>query len=245
MAADSNSGRSVDVELAAGAAVARGCRNASTSRQSCKPGKPPGIRASQYPRHMERDDSSLQRIRERLAPPPVPKDDRGRTRMVLDTLVLHLHPSRIPKRTLRFSYTWGLGGLAALLVMMLVTTGVFLQINYTPAESLELGGALYSTNCAQCHGPLGQGTPRAPALNVKGFLEETPDGAIQQIITLGVPDTAMPPWGDRMTESEIQAVVGLLRSWEADAPEVAVATTPSGGGGGPPWLRDGSASQTP
>ncbi len=108
-------------------------------------------------------------------------------------------------------------------------------------ESLALGESLFAANCSRCHGPEGQGTPRAPALNVKGFLTETSDLAIQQIITQGVPGTSMSSWGDRMTDAEIQAVVGFIRQWEATAPEVA--TPVRGGGGGPPWLRQsGQAS---
>jgi mono/diheme cytochrome c family protein len=108
-------------------------------------------------------------------------------------------------------------------------------------ESLALGEELFSQNCSQCHGPEGQGTPRAPALNVKSFLTEASDLAIQQIITLGVPDTAMPAWGDRMSEPEIQAIVGFVRSWEPTAPEVA---TPVRGGQGPPWARITSPAST-
>lgn len=119
-------------------------------------------------------------------------------------------------------------------------------------ESLAWGSDSYQSNCSRCHGPDGQGTPRAPALNVKGFLEETSDAAIQQIVTFGVPGTAMPAWGDRMNAAEIQAIVGFLRSWEPTAPEVA---EPARGGGpwwrsessggetqGPPWMRQTSAS---
>ncbi|MBK8048686.1 MAG: cytochrome b N-terminal domain-containing protein [Anaerolineales bacterium] len=62
----------------------------------------------------------------------LPQDDRGRMRLVVDNLVLHLHPTKVPVRTLRFTYTWGLGGLSALLVMVLVVTGIFLELNYTP-----------------------------------------------------------------------------------------------------------------
>jgi mono/diheme cytochrome c family protein len=109
-------------------------------------------------------------------------------------------------------------------------------------ESIALGGRLYTANCSRCHGPGGQGTPRAPALNVKGFLTDTTDQAIQQIITLGVPGTAMPAWGDRMTNSNIQAIVGFIRQWEATAPEVAQPVRP--GGGGPPWLRNNNLSGT-
>jgi len=111
-------------------------------------------------------------------------------------------------------------------------------------ESIALGSQLYSTNCSRCHGPEGQGTPRAPSLNVKSFLTDTSDQAIQQIVTLGVPGTAMPAWGDRMTDSDIQAIVGFIRQWEATAPEVAQPVRP--GGGGPPWLRNndqGTADQ--
>jgi quinol-cytochrome oxidoreductase complex cytochrome b subunit len=75
----------------------------------------------------------LDRMRQRLSPPEYPQDDRSRMRMVVDSLVLHLHPSKVPVRTLRWTYTWGLGGLSALLVMILAITGVFLEMNYTPA----------------------------------------------------------------------------------------------------------------
>jgi len=112
----------------------------------------------------------------------------------------------------------------------------------TTAESLALGGQLFSQNCSRCHGPEGQGTPRAPALNIRSFLTDTTDSAMQQIITLGVPGTAMPAWGDRMTDSDIQAIVGFVRQWEATAPEVAVPVRP--GGGGPPWLRTTSQTTT-
>jgi mono/diheme cytochrome c family protein len=125
------------------------------------------------------------------------------------------------------------------------------------AESLALGSDLYAQNCARCHGAEGQGTRRAPALNVKGYLADTNDAALQQIITLGVPGTAMPSWGDRMSEAEIQAIVGYIRAWEPTAPEVAEParggggpwwqtggnTSPGGYGGGPPWLRDTDAAQ--
>lgn len=107
-------------------------------------------------------------------------------------------------------------------------------------ESLAWGSQLFAANCSRCHGPEGQGTPRAPSLNVKSFLTDTSDQAIQQIITLGVPGTAMPTWGDRMTDSDIQAIVGFIRQWEPTAPEVATITRP--GGGGPPWKNNNATT---
>lgn len=100
-------------------------------------------------------------------------------------------------------------------------------------ESLALGSSLYTTNCSRCHGPQGQGTQRAPALNVQSFFTRTNDPAMQLIIQMGVANTAMPAWGDRLTEAEIQAIVGFIRSWEPTAPAVA---TPLRG----PWWRSSS-----
>ncbi|MBN1848904.1 MAG: c-type cytochrome [Deltaproteobacteria bacterium] len=103
-------------------------------------------------------------------------------------------------------------------------------------ELLAKGEKLYAANCSQCHGPDGQGRGRRiPSLNVKGFLTKTNDAALEQIITLGVPETPMPAWGDRMTKEEIQSIVGFIRSWEPTAPEMAepVRGGPRGRGGPP------------
>ncbi len=115
----------------------------------------------------------------------------------------------------------------------------------TTEESLALGAQLFSANCSRCHGPEGQGKPIAPSLNVKSFLTGTSDLALQQIVTLGVPGTAMPAWGDRMSDAEIQAIVGFIRQWEATAPEVAQPLGPPSGMGGPPWLRNKTADTLP
>jgi quinol-cytochrome oxidoreductase complex cytochrome b subunit len=79
------------------------------------------------------EPSIFERMRNRLAPGDMPSDDRGRMRMVVDSLVLHLHPTKVPDRTLRWTYTWGLGGLAAVLMTILGLTGIILLNNYTPA----------------------------------------------------------------------------------------------------------------
>jgi quinol-cytochrome oxidoreductase complex cytochrome b subunit len=77
----------------------------------------------------------LGRLFNALGPTGKPIDDRGRMRKVVDNLVLHLHPTKVPRRTLRWSYTWGLGGLSGLLLMVLIITGLFLEMNYTPSPS--------------------------------------------------------------------------------------------------------------
>ncbi|MEJ2710084.1 MAG: cytochrome b N-terminal domain-containing protein [Anaerolineales bacterium] len=81
----------------------------------------------------QNEDTFFTRISNALGPRDLPTDDRGRMRMVVDNLVLHLHPTKVPSRTLRWTYTWGLGGLSAMLLTLLVLTGIFLEMNYTPS----------------------------------------------------------------------------------------------------------------
>jgi quinol-cytochrome oxidoreductase complex cytochrome b subunit len=61
-----------------------------------------------------------------------PQADKKRQRAVFNHLILHLHPSMVPEKTLRFTHTWGLGGMAVVLVMLLVLTGVLLKFVYEP-----------------------------------------------------------------------------------------------------------------
>ncbi len=48
-------------------------------------------------------------------------------------LILHLHPRKVKESTLRFSLTLGLGGMAALLVVVQVVTGLLLKFHYEPS----------------------------------------------------------------------------------------------------------------
>ncbi|MBK8048683.1 MAG: c-type cytochrome [Anaerolineales bacterium] len=98
-------------------------------------------------------------------------------------------------------------------------------------ELLALGATTYAASCTFCHGPDGQGTPRAPALNVQSVLTNTNDAALQQIITMGVSGTRMAGWGDLLSEEQIQAMVAFIRAWEPTAPDVAVPLF------GNPWLQ--------
>ena len=58
---------------------------------------------------------------------------RSRVRRTASNLILHLHPPRVPADALRFSYTWGLGGISALLAIVLGITGVLLMFRYEPS----------------------------------------------------------------------------------------------------------------
>ena len=87
---------------------------------------------------------------------------RSRVRRTASNLILHLHPTRVPAAALRFTYTWGLGGISALLALMLGMTGVMLMFRYEP--SIER--AYTASRCwrrrwplARCSGPSTTGRP--------------------------------------------------------------------------------------
>lgn len=81
--------------------------------------------------------SFLSRIRRSIRREPLwPQDDRGRMRLSANDLILHLHPNRVPKESLKLTYTFGLGGLSILLLVLLIGTGVLLMFSYTPAPNV-------------------------------------------------------------------------------------------------------------
>ena len=69
----------------------------------------------------------------------VPDDDRERRRTVLNTLVLHLHPPTVPAATIRYTHTWGLGGMGLVLFLLLASTGFLLMFSYEPTPGQAYG----------------------------------------------------------------------------------------------------------
>ncbi len=55
------------------------------------------------------------------------------SRLSLTDLVLHLHPPSVPSQTLRFSLSWGLGGMAVMLAGLLLLSGMLLLLVYQPS----------------------------------------------------------------------------------------------------------------
>lgn len=77
----------------------------------------------------------LTRVRRSIWREPWPENDRGRVRLTLNDLILHLHAPRVPKRALRATYSYGLGILAIVLFGVLGFTGVLLTFTYTPSPN--------------------------------------------------------------------------------------------------------------
>ena len=73
-------------------------------------------------------------------------EDREHFRRYLNTFVLHFRPRNIPERTLKFNLTWGLGGMGAVLVFLLIGTGLLLKFYYLPFPEKAYESILYLEN---------------------------------------------------------------------------------------------------
>jgi mono/diheme cytochrome c family protein len=97
------------------------------------------------------------------------------------------------------------------------TGGTDNLINPVPptADSLEIGQRLYGENCQSCHGVAGRGDgPQAAGLNPPSLdlVVHAPlhsDGALFGFIQNGIPGTAMPAWGNNLTDEEIWHLVQI------------------------------------
>jgi mono/diheme cytochrome c family protein len=86
-----------------------------------------------------------------------------------------------------------------------------------------IGGQLFATNCASCHGKDATGGS-APVLNSQQFLKGTTDPQVENLIAGGVPGTEMPAWslafGGTLTDEQIHQIDTYLRSLQENAPDL-------------------------
>ena len=59
------------------------------------------------------------------------------------SLLFHFRPAAVPERTLRLSFTWGLGGIATVLLILLFGSGLLLKFVYEPVPSQAYSSILY------------------------------------------------------------------------------------------------------
>ena len=87
-----------------------------------------------------------------------------------------------------------------------------------PTPDASIGQDIFGSICYACHGPNGEGTTRAPALNSKDLLTRFDDDWFRKTIANGRPAQGMPTWGKVLSPEQIDDLVAYLRSWQATAP---------------------------
>ena len=88
-----------------------------------------------------------------------------------------------------------------------------------PSESIALGQELYQANCAQCHGPNGQGDgPEAANLasaardfTDQAFMAETSAASMYAAVVQGI-DPVMPAFAQELNDVQVWAITDYLRS---------------------------------
>jgi quinol-cytochrome oxidoreductase complex cytochrome b subunit len=89
----------------------------------------------------------FQRIRYSIFPGTLQRPAyRERYRNFFNSLILHFRPRSVQERTLRFTLTWGLGGMAVVLVGMLFATGLMLKFVYQPVPDRAYESIIHLQN---------------------------------------------------------------------------------------------------
>lgn len=91
------------------------------------------------------------------------------------------------------------------------------------AGNVEQGKALYDKNCTACHGANAGAGDRAPAIvsGATSMRGQRSDAQIVAIIRNGIPGTAMPAWGTRLSNDDLMklgAYIHALRGTALDNP---------------------------
>ncbi len=68
---------------------------------------------------------------------------RNRALSVLSNVFFHLHPAKVNRDAVRYSFTWGMGGITFYLFIVLTFTGILLMFYYHPTKVQAFRDILY------------------------------------------------------------------------------------------------------
>lgn len=84
-------------------------------------------------------------------------------------------------------------------------------------EARKNGREVFAGKCVACHGPDGGGSV-GPNLTDDYWLHGAKPAEIARVVSEGVPDKGMPPWGPLLKEGELPSVVAYVRSLHGTRP---------------------------
>jgi len=86
-----------------------------------------------------------------------------------------------------------------------------------PSDPRERGAAVFTSQCAGCHGPAAGGA-LAPALYPSSLLAEMTPGEIGAFVRAGRAGHGMPSFGGRLSDASLADVAALLKDLQANGP---------------------------
>ena len=116
-------------------------------------------------------------------------------------------------------------GLSACVVTLVTLAACGSGIPSAEDGLIEQGSRIYVEDCLVCHGDARTGKGAVDNVPVHGPTGHTwhhPDGQLKEIIlgTLDYPGKTMPPFAEKLTDGEIDAVLEYIKSnWESEQRE--------------------------
>ncbi len=99
-----------------------------------------------------------------------------------------------------------------------------------PLLAAPNGADLFSRHCAACHGHTGEGGVGVP-ISLPDFLASVDDTYLARTIRLGRPGRIMPAFNS-LSDAQVNAIVGHLRSWEPEGLKSSLSQRPIKGDAG-------------
>lgn len=86
-------------------------------------------------------------------------------------------------------------------------------------QAVTQGKALYDQHCTACHGANGGAGDRAPAIvsGATSMRGQRSDAQLMAIVKNGIPGSAMPAWGGRMSDGDIANIGAFIRALRGTA----------------------------
>ncbi len=93
-------------------------------------------------------------------------------------------------------------------------TAIHLVSAHSSPPEDQSGAKIFVGNCASCHGADGKGIAamKTPDFTDPSVQAALPDASVTKTIREGKPGTAMPAWEGKLSEAEITAVAGFVKS---------------------------------
>ena len=108
---------------------------------------------------------------------------------------------------------------AVALLLTVATPAWAQQQPATGAQAVSQGKALYDQHCTACHGANAGAGERAPAIvsTATSMRGQRSDAQLMAIVKNGIPGSAMPAWGNRLSDGDIANIGAFIHALRGNA----------------------------
>jgi len=105
------------------------------------------------------------------------------------------------------------------IVLIAATPALAQQQPATGAQAVAQGKALYDQHCTACHGANAGAGERAPAIvsTATSMRGQRSDAQLMAIVKNGIPGSAMPAWGNRLSDGDIANIGAFIHALRGNA----------------------------